>query len=778
MATTLVLGCRPTLPCVEDEVNAVASAAPNAELSLDPNPTLVAAKAPQHNWCHFAGHADPKLGPDRVLVWCDAGGFAAVDGSTLVDMLRSKKLVVLNGCKSVELAIKLRQAGVPNVVAWTTLLYDPAAKLFAVEFWKMMGGHAHDDEDALRNAVRVAFASAKLAVQTAVKPGGAVDVGGGKTHASSVPKYELHDPEDAATVVQAGPDRGKLLPAAGAEKAGRNAAGVPICLQTCALHDVPNLSEQYESRLDLEAAHRNALLRTTHTMAITATTTGVSGPAGAGKSTTAAVLARDSIVHAHFPDGVTWLKFGRERTGAEMLRTLASILRLDSALPDEQLPRAISAALAGQRRLLVLDDIWTREQLRAFDSLAAEGGLLGRLVTTRNNELAGEHAQTVDALQKEEGLRVFAGYVGTAAEQLSGDADTLVDMCSGNPAMLRSVAALCKKKGAAHTRTYLEKCRQKMHHAKLPDAGEQYGTLFDALTGSLDHLEAELAKRCVMLATFPEDTEVPWSVVGQLWGTDELETEEALTELESWHLIDVDWDKCTLSLIDLHLDYLRARAKDDLARWHAAFLLRCDLRRIGGEAPKRGGGAKWMEEGYWGGGEGVRRFIYHLGCSKLGAGPELNKLARVQVGMTNLLHSICGESPGDGPQNTLHAAAWLDDIRAMKVLLAADGHFVDAKTRCGFTPLHYAASRLSAAMCRLLVESGAQYEMSTVVGKYARSVHDFGAVEADAALLLARLPCGDGRPVDCVRNDRGDTFTYLASLHYDSPGQSSRLGFG
>ena len=45
MATTLVLGCRPTLPCVEDEVNAVASAAPNAELSLDPNPTLVAAKA-------------------------------------------------------------------------------------------------------------------------------------------------------------------------------------------------------------------------------------------------------------------------------------------------------------------------------------------------------------------------------------------------------------------------------------------------------------------------------------------------------------------------------------------------------------------------------------------------------------------------------------------------------------------------------------------------------------------------------------------------------------
>ena len=94
-----------------------------------------------------------------------------------------------------------------------------------------------------------------------------------------------------------------------------------------ALHDVPNLPEHYESRPELEAAHRNALLRTTNTNTIT-------GPAGAGKSTTAVVLARDPRVHDHFPDGITWLKFGRERTGAEMLRTLASILRLDSALPQ------------------------------------------------------------------------------------------------------------------------------------------------------------------------------------------------------------------------------------------------------------------------------------------------------------------------------------------------------------------------------------------------------------------------------------------------------------
>lgn len=608
-SSTLVLGCRPSLPCVEDEVDAVASAAPNTELLLDPSPEQVNAKAPRHDWCHFAGHADPKLGPDRVLVLCVADGFAAVDASTLVDMLRSKKLVVLNGCKSVELGIKLRQAGVPNVVAWTTLLFDPAAKLFAVRFWQEMAAQTHDDEDALRAAVRKAFASAKLAVQSAVKPGGAVDVGGGKTHAASVPKYELHDPEDAATVVQeAGPDRGTLLAAAGAEKAGRNAAGVPICLQTCALHDVPNLPEQYEPRPELEAAHRDALLRTTHTMAITATTTGVSGPAGAGKSTTAAVLARNPLVHAHFPDGVTWLKFGRERTGADVLRTFATfILRLDLALPHEELPRVISAALVGQRRLLVLDDIWTKEQLHAFSSLAAEGGLLGRLVTTRNNALAGEHAQTVDALQEEDGLRVLARYMRTTAEQLRDDADALrlVGMCSGNPAMLRSVAGLCSEDGTTRTLQYLNECREALENPEL-DVGE-YGTLFDALAATIQRLGEPMAIRCTMLAMFPEDTEVPLSVVGQLWGTSNIPTQKAVQTLKRWHLIDVDWGKRTVSLIDLHLDYLRARAKDDLARWHAALLRGCGRRKLGGDEGT-------ADDAYWGG-NGKGNVMHHLrGC--------------------------------------------------------------------------------------------------------------------------------------------------------------------
>ena len=234
------------------------------------------------------------------------------------------------------------------------------------------------------------------------------------------------------------------------------------------LDGVPSLPEQYQPRPALEAEHRNALLRSSGTMAITASTTGVSGPAGAGKSTTAIVLARDPQVRAHFNDGIIWLAFGRERTGAEVLRSLAGWLGLAAEtaagrqLTHDELVTAISRALAGQRRLLLLDDIWTEEQLAAFAPLTAEGGLLGRLVTTRNDELAGERAYKVEALKEEEALRVLAGYMGSTAEQLRGGGDSaaatrLVEMCSGNPAMLRSVAALCKKRrGTVPALAYLE----------------------------------------------------------------------------------------------------------------------------------------------------------------------------------------------------------------------------------------------------------------------------------------------------------------------------------
>ena len=122
----------------------------------------------------------------------------------------------------------------------------------------------------------------------------------------------------------------------------------------------------------------------------------------------------------------------------------------------------------------MLDDIWTAEQLGAFAALTAEGGLLGRLVTTRNDELAGEHAHKVEALKEEEALRVLAGYMGKTAEDEGGGgraptraATRLVEMCRGNPAMLRSVAALCRKQGRGADARVPRACRRALEDPEL-----------------------------------------------------------------------------------------------------------------------------------------------------------------------------------------------------------------------------------------------------------------------------------------------------------------------
>ena len=89
--------------------------------------------------------------------------------------------------------------------------------------------------------------------------------------------------------------------------------------------------------------------------------------------------------------------------------------------------------------------------------------------------------------------RAAAVALRCAVQGVDGDARQLVKMCSGNPAQLRSVAALCKKKGVAAARRFLEACKAERRYAKLPAAGAEYGTLFDALGGTLAALGALLA---------------------------------------------------------------------------------------------------------------------------------------------------------------------------------------------------------------------------------------------------------------------------------------------
>ena len=105
---------------------------------------------------------------------------------------------------------------------------------------------------------------------------------------------------------------------------------------------------------------------------------------------------------------------------------------------------------------------------------------------------------------------------------------------------LRALATMCRSKSVADVLLLLGTPRQELHLPRVPRVGDYtYRTLFIALEASLDALDATTARRCEMLAIFPEDTTVPLDVVRSLWGASEAEALECAETLADVHLIDL-----------------------------------------------------------------------------------------------------------------------------------------------------------------------------------------------------------------------------------------------
>ncbi|MDT3446120.1 NB-ARC domain-containing protein [Pseudofrankia sp. BMG5.37] len=126
------------------------------------------------------------------------------------------------------------------------------------------------------------------------------------------------------------------------------------------------------------------------------------GVGGFGKTTLAAEVCRRPEIAGAFPGGVLWVTVGESVTGANLADKINDLSEALSgarpALADpEQAGFRLGELLGTPRRLLVVDDVWTRAQLAPF--LQGGPGCV-RLVTTRMRDLRSDlaAADTVEVL--------------------------------------------------------------------------------------------------------------------------------------------------------------------------------------------------------------------------------------------------------------------------------------------------------------------------------------------------------------------------------------------
>lgn len=295
------------------------------------------------------------------------------------------------------------------------------------------------------------------------------------------------------------------------------------------------------------------------------------GVGGFGKTTLAAEVCRRPEIAGAFPGGVLWVTVGESVTGANLADKVndlsEALCGVRPALADpEQAGFRLGELLGTPRRLLVVDDVWTRAQLAPF--LQGGPGCV-RLVTTRMRDLPPDlpAADTVDvlAMSDAQAARLLtldlgprpgdppaAGGIETATGDGPADAASalgpsglgqalpadrarrLLDATGRWPVLLRLVnRALVRlvRDGVPPARAadrVLARLARRGPTAfdvtRLEDRNQAVGATLSASVGLLTGDELD---RYLELAVFPEDVEIPRYVLDAYWGaTGELTADE------------------------------------------------------------------------------------------------------------------------------------------------------------------------------------------------------------------------------------------------------------
>ena len=306
-----------------------------------------------------------------------------------------------------------------------------------------------------------------------------------------------------------------------------------------------------------------------------AITAALRGAGGYGKTTLAKALAHDPDIQDAYYDGVLWVELGEK---PQDLRSQISdlVTRLSGRPPQLETVGAAASALAealGERRILiVVDDVWRPQDLRPF----LQGGpRTTRLVTTRIDGTvpASAFRQKVDALDADQALLLLAtGFDTGEATSLAAEFRALAARLGEWPLMLKLVNGFLRQRAKQYHEPLVASLlgvNRRLDAKGLTafdprDEAERTRAVAQTIGISLDLLDKQSQERFGELAVFPEDIDIPLTLVEQLWsvsgGLDDFESQDLVSYLEGLSLLlNVDLSQRTIRLHDTIRQFLRDR---------------------------------------------------------------------------------------------------------------------------------------------------------------------------------------------------------------------------
>ena len=254
-------------------------------------------------------------------------------------------------------------------------------------------------------------------------------------------------------------------------------------------------------------------------------TIGLWGAGGFGKTTMARLLVHRQEVKEQFPDGVVWVTLGEDTAGPELADKVTNVIGVLSGVRPP-LTDAVAAGaelgrvLGNHRVLIVVDDVWAFSQLEPF---LIGGNQATRLVTSRQRGVLPPEATLIEVgpPSSKDAAKLLRFGLGPVPSHLVED---LLELTGRWPVLLVLVNGAVRADHNAGRRVD-ESMREILHELRtigptaldVTDTDERHTAVARTIEVSLSRLTAEQRDRYLELAVFPEDTDIPRSVLERYW---------------------------------------------------------------------------------------------------------------------------------------------------------------------------------------------------------------------------------------------------------------------